>query len=97
MRVLVAAIHLYSWGLAAVTTYFLYLIARFFEEKAGQRSYYGVFLVPTMAFIIATLEYALRSNDFVGDIGGDLLFFAGGVILIAAGSYLFRLMVGGRK
>ncbi len=97
MRILTAAIYLYSWSLAAVITYFLYLIARFFEEKAGQRSYHGIFLIPTIAFVIAALQYALRSDDFVGDISGDALFFAGGLILICAGSYLLRLMVGGRR
>jgi len=97
MRILTAVIYLYSWSLAAVITYFLYLIARFFEGKTGQRSYYGIFLVPTVAFVIAALQYALRSNDFVGDISGDALLFAGGLILISAGSYLLRLMIGGKR
>lgn len=97
MRILVAFIHLYSWCLAAAVVFFLYLIARFFEEKAGQRSYYELFLIPIVAFTLGALEYGLRSRDLVGNSWGDALLFVGGLALVSTGAYLLRLMVGGRK
>jgi hypothetical protein len=97
MSALTAVINLYAWGVAATIVFFLYLIARFYEEKAGQRSYYGLFLVPIVALVLGALEYALYSKDLVGDILGDTLLFVGGVLLMIAGGNLLRLMVGGRK
>jgi hypothetical protein len=97
MSALTAVMSLYAWGVAAAIVFFLYLIARFFEEKAGQRSYYGLFLVPIVALVLGAFEYALYSKDFVGDFLGDALLFVGGVLLMIAGGNLLRLMVGGRK
>lgn len=92
-----SAISLYSWIVAAAIVFFLYHIARFFEEKAGQRSYYQVFLIPMIAFVLGALQYMWRSDDFVGDILGDALFFGGGLALVLASGYLLHLMVGRRK
>lgn len=97
MSALTAVIELYAWGVAATIVFFLYLIARFFEEKAGQRSYYGLFLIPIVALALGALQYALYGQDLVGDMLGDALFFTGGVLLMIAGGNLLRLMVGGRK
>lgn len=97
MSALTAVLSLYAWGMAAAIVFFLYLIARFFEEKAGQRSYYGLFLVPIVVLVLGALEYALYGQDLVGDMLGDILLFVGGVVLMIAGGNLLRLMVGGRK
>mgnify|MGYP005833296105 FL=1 len=97
MKAFLSLIHLYSWGLGAAVIFFLFLIAKFYQDKAGQRSYYRAFLLPLVAFVAAALTYAWRGQDLVGNERADLLFFGGGIVLLLASSYLSRLMVGGRK
>ena len=76
--------------------FFLFAIARFYEEKSGRRSFYTLFLIPIGLFGIAAVKYAFSDQGIVGDIWGDSIRFLGGVILGAAGYFLFRLMIGGR-
>ncbi len=97
MKAFLSLIHLYSWALGAAVIFFLFLIAKFYQDKAGQRSYYGAFLLPLVAFVAAALIYAWHGQDLVGNERADLLFFGGGAALLAASSYLRRLMVGGRR
>ncbi len=96
MKILTAAATLYTWVLAAVILTFLYFIGRFFEEKAGQRTYYQGFAIPICLFVLAAARYAIWGKDFVGDIWGDTLAFVGGLTLILLGSHLRRLMIGER-
>ncbi|NLS79732.1 MAG: hypothetical protein BWY77_01753 [bacterium ADurb.Bin431] len=97
MSILCAAMNLYSWGLAVVVIIFVYLIGRFFEEKAGQRSHYQAFLVPMVLFLLAALRYVAYAQDFVGDLVGDALLFGGGLALMLSCRHLLALMVGGKK
>jgi len=66
MNVVGAVMNFYSWGLAVVVIVFVYLIGRFFEEKAGQRSYYQVFLIPMVLLTLGALRYLVYGQDFVG-------------------------------
>jgi len=87
----------YSWVIIAILLFFLFLIARFYERKAHQRSHYQLFLLPLVLFLLGTLRYdSLSAHDFVGDLLGDSLFFAGGVASAILGYYLLDLMTGGR-
>ena len=97
MNILCAAMSFYSWSLAVVVIIFMYLIGRFFEEKAGQRSYYQAFLIPMVLFILGALRYLVYTDDFVGDMLGDVMLFGGGLALILGSHYLLSLMVGGKK
>lgn len=96
MSFLTAAMTLYSWALAAVVIGFLFFIARFFEEKAGQQTYYVAFAAPVCLFLFAAARYAFGNQDIVGDFWGDALAFAGGIGLILLVNRLRRLMVGDR-
>jgi len=87
---------LYSGILAAIVIGFLFFIARFFEEKAGQRTYYAVFVAPVCLFLLAAARYAFGNQDLVGDFWGDALLFGGGVSLVVLVNRLRRLMVGDR-
>jgi hypothetical protein len=87
----------YSWVIIAILLFFLFLIARFYEKKAHQKSYYQLFLLPLVLFLLGTLRYDfLFVGNFVGDLLGDTLFFAGGVVTTILGYHLFNLMTGGR-
>jgi hypothetical protein len=94
VKFLAAAMTLYAWILVAVVIGFLFFIARFFEEKAGQRTYYLVFVAPVCLFLLASVRYAFGNQDLVGDFWGDALAFGGGVSLIMLVNRLRSLMVG---
>jgi hypothetical protein len=97
MRILNSALTLYNWGIVAILLIFQLLIARFYEKKSGQRSYYILFLVPTLLFLVASVWYAFGSDDLAGNVWGDSLLFIGGGILAALTTLLFRLMMGGKR
>lgn len=87
----------YSWVIIAIILFFLFLIARFYERKAHQKSHYQLFLLPLVLFLLGTLRYDfLFAGSFVGDLLGDTLFFAGGVATTILGYHLLNLMTGGR-
>lgn len=97
MSMISSALTIYNWGVVAVLLIFQFLIARFYEKKSGQRSYYIVFLVPALLFLVAAVRYAFGADDLAGDVWGDSLFFVGGAILAAMSARLFRLMMGGKQ
>ena len=94
----------YSWIVAAVLIFFLFLIGRFYEIRFGQRSYYELFLIPLGLFVVAGVWDAFLANnytgdpllDFVGALGPDLLFLLGGLALIVLCYSLHRTMMGRR-
>ena len=87
----------YSWVIIAILLLFLFLIARFYERKAHQKSHYQLFLLPLLLFLLGTLRYDfLFTGNFVGDLLGDIFFFAGGVATAILGYHLLNLMTGGR-
>jgi len=97
MKIVNSVLTLYNWGAVAVLLIFQFLIARFYEKKSGQRSYYAVFVIPAVLFLVASARYAFWVNDLAGDVWGDSLLFVGGGILITLSALLFRLMMGGRR
>ena len=87
----------YSWVIIAILLLFLFLIARFYERKARQKSHYQLFLLPLVLFLLGILRYDfLFAGNFVGDLLGDTLFFVGGVATAILGYHLLDLMTGGR-
>ena len=94
----------YSWTVAAILVFFLFLVARFYELRFGQRSYYQLLLIPLCLFIAAAIWDAFFVNDYTGDplldfvgaTGPDVLLFVGGLCLLILCYSLFRTMMGGR-
>jgi hypothetical protein len=97
MTVVSNVLAFYNWGVVAVLLIFQLLIARFYEKKSGQRSYYPFFLIPVLLFLIAAARYAFWVGDLAGDVWGDSLLFVGGGILATLSALLFRLMMGGKQ
>lgn len=97
MEILNCGLTLYNWGIVAVLLVFQFLIARFYEKKSGQRSFYAFFLVPALLFLAASVRYAFGTDDLAGDVWGDSLLFVGGGILAGLSTMLFRLMMGGKR
>jgi len=87
---------IYNGGAVCGLLFFLFLIARFYERKSGQRSYYAAFLVAIAFFIFATFRYASVVPVITGDILGDLARLGGGLVLGIFGLILLNYMMGGR-
>jgi hypothetical protein len=86
---------LYTWGGVAALVLFLFAIARFYEHKAGRRSFFPLFLVPMLAFAGSAVRYAIV-GDFVGDWLADAGRLVGSVLLCGLGYHLLSIMMGGR-
>jgi hypothetical protein len=86
---------LYSWGGVSVLLLFLFAIARFFERKSSRQSFYPLFLLPVLLFVLSAVRYAIV-GDFVGDTVADLGRAIGGILLYGLGYFLLNLMTGGR-
>lgn len=92
---------LYSWMVAAILIFFLFLIGRLYENKFRQRSNYRLMLVPLVLFLIAAIWYAVApassflsgTRDFVGLAVPDALFLLAGMLLAALCYSLYRIMI----
>ena len=89
-----AFLHLISWLIFSFMLTIVMLIARFYEKKAGQRTFYQFYFIPILLFIGAGVIYLLRGASFVGDEYGDVLLTAAGLLTIALVGYLYSLMMG---
>lgn len=100
IRVVGSLLLLYSWIVAAILIFSLFLIGRFYELKIRQKSNYQLLLIPLILFLIAagwTAIFAFTASkgpasDFVG-MGADVLFLIGGLGLIALCYSLYRIMI----
>jgi hypothetical protein len=96
---------LYSWIVAAILIFFLYLIGGFYEKRFGQKSKHELLILPAALFLVAVVWDVFFANDntgkplldFVGAPGPDLLYLAGGLVLIGLVYSLYRTMMGGRR
>ncbi len=85
----------YAWFPLATLIFLLLLIARFYAQFSGQRTYYALYIIPLVLFGAASVRYA-SVNQNAGDVLGDALGAAAGVTLTLLSLYLFRMMVGKR-
>jgi len=91
------ALTIYIWMATVLVILFLFLIARFYELKSGQRSNYRLFLIPVALATLATARYVTGSDDFVGDMLVDGTSALAGAMLVFVGGALLRLMTEGRR
>jgi hypothetical protein len=76
----------------AILAYFLYAIARFFEQKSGRRSWSPLFLVPVLACAVRYAWAGGPANDPLADLGQVI----GGATLCGLGYFLLHIMTGDR-
>ena len=86
---------IYSWFPLAAIIAILLLIARFYQQFSGERTFYLFYVVPLVLFGMGAVRYA--SLDMVaGDPLGDLLSGLAGAILVALSLWLYLRMTTGR-
>lgn len=85
-------IEMYVWLVASLLMFIMAAIAFFYQKKFGVRTFYYIFLVPIIIFLVAGLHlvaYRTSSSETI-----ELL---GSLSSLIAGFYLFRTMVGVKK
>jgi len=87
---------LYTWFLLAALLLFMLLIARFYQNFSGDRSFPRLYLIPMIAFGAAAVRYTSLSK-IARDPVADLLMALGGVVLIALVLRLYWLMIYRRR
>ena len=89
------ALTIFSWFALAALLTLLLLIARFYQNVSGERTYFWGFVLPIIMFGAASARYAFI-DSINGDLLADLLWFAGGVLLAGMCIYLYNVMTAGR-
>jgi hypothetical protein len=101
IRIINSILLLYSWVVVAILTLFLLLIGRFYELQFGKRARYQLFVIPLVLFLVAAAWYGFFAGgtitDFVGIFWPDLLYLAGGLVLIVLCYSLHQTMMGGKR
>jgi len=103
MKLLSQVLILYYWGAGCVLLFFLFAIARFFEQRrvektapSGKRVYYSLFLPTILLFGASAVLYALSEPLAVGNWMADILRVLGSIVLGFTGFSLLNTMMGGR-
>jgi len=88
---------IYVWIAAAAITFFLFLIARFFQKKSEQRSYFQYYAIPAILFLVVGIRLVFGPSSYIEDEVANSLLVLAGAIAGVLGSYLHMLMMGGRR
>ncbi|MBX3063950.1 MAG: hypothetical protein KF726_13290 [Anaerolineae bacterium] len=84
-----------AWFLMAILIGFVVLIARFYEDVSGERTYYPVFFVSILCFAGASARSAF-TNAIDDDLLATGLWIIGAVSLAVLSLYLYNLMTSKR-
>lgn len=87
---------LYIWFPLAAVIAILLLIARFYQNFSGDRTYYLLYLIPLVLFGAGTVRYA-GIDQIAGDLSGDVLTGTAGLILMVLSLWLYHQMTNGRE
>jgi hypothetical protein len=89
-------LYLYSWFPLAALIFIVLLIARFYQNFSGERTYFSLYVIPLVLFGASAVRYA-SLNQVAGDMLADLFSGTAGIVLLYLSVLLFRLMMTGRK
>jgi len=82
-------LNIYSWGIASLIVIILASIALFYQKKFGIKTYYYLYFIPVIIFIIVLLQFfAVFSKET------EFIEFFGSVISFLLTLSLYRKMVG---
>lgn len=104
MKLAAQILTFYSWALVCVLLFFLFSIARFFEQRlqakqdqTQRQRYYPLFLLPVALFAVSALLYVFNADLVVGQRLADVLRIFGGITLVTVGYLLLNTMTGGKS
>jgi hypothetical protein len=88
------ALFLYTWFPLAALLFFLLLIARFYQKFSHKRTLFRLYVVPMFLFGVGAVRYS-SINRFGGDLLGDGVVAAGGLLLLFLCAWLYWQMLYG--
>lgn len=94
MAIINVLLTIYVWSVVCLHLFFMMLIARFYEDKSGQRSFYPYFLIPAFFLAGAAIRYAFLPFIITGDLWGDIFRAIGGLMAMVLVFFLLKLMMG---
>lgn len=104
MKLFIQILMVYSWGAVCVLLFFLYGIAKFFEQRLSETNadrkhqrHYPYFVAPIFLFALSTILYLFSNDLLVGNLWADLLRISGSAIFAYAGYSLLNTMLGGKS
>ncbi len=104
MKLFIQILTLYSWGAVCVLLFFLFGIAKFFEQRLSETNSdrkhqrnYPYFIAPIVLFALSTILYVFSEGILVGNLWADLLRIGGSAIFAYAGYSLLNTMLGGKS
>jgi len=83
---------LYTWFILAALLLFVLLIARFYQNFSGERTFFQLYVVPIAFFGMASIRYTSLER-IARDPVADLMLAVGGIILISLCIRLYWLMI----
>lgn len=83
---------LYMWFALVALILLMMLIARFYQNFSGEKTFFRIFIAPIILFGIASVRYT-SIDKLAGDPLADLLFSAGGLVLLGLCLRLYWVMV----
>ena len=91
LKLLQEILNIYSWALASLIMVIMAAIARFYQRKFVINTYYHLYFIPLILFLIAMLRiFPVFSID------EELIEFTGSLISFLASYSLYTKMVGVR-
>ena len=88
------ALLLYTWFPLAALLIFQLLIARFYEKFSHKRTLFRLYIVPMLLFGVGAVRYS-SIDRFGGDLLGDSVVAAGGLLLLFLCAWLYWQMLYG--
>ncbi len=89
--VLLTIITIYSWIIASFIMLFIAAIARFYQKKFGEKTFYYLYFVPILVIFTAIVNIYLYDTSTA-----ELVDFIGIFISFIATLYLYNIMIGVR-
>ncbi|HIP86872.1 MAG TPA: hypothetical protein EYH27_00355 [Anaerolineales bacterium] len=96
MGTLTCVLDIISWLGVTLLIFFLWRIARFYEQSSRETAYSWLFLPPMFLLPAGAIFYLVEDPTFVRSLWGDVLLFTGGVLLLLASALLYQVMMGER-
>ena len=96
MEVIAFVLDVISWVGVTLLVFFLWRIARFYEQSSRETAYSWLFLPPMFLLPVGAAFYLVEDPTFIRSLWGDVFLFTGGGLLLFASVLLHQVMMGER-
>lgn len=94
LHIIKQALSIYAWLVIGALIVFIWHIAGFYEKASGQAVGQRFLILPGLLLAGGVIWYLTQDCDFVGEPVGDVMLFAGGILLFLFAARLQKTMTG---